>query len=325
MQTSTKDSVLKILNDEKFHSGEEIALQLGVSRAAVGKHVASLKALGLDIVGVTGKGYKLGESVDLLDAETILMGSDLAEKIPLPIVVPVIASTNHFLMQQIGENLLPGQSCFAECQTKGRGRRGRKWLSPFGANVYFSIYWRLEGGIAQTMGLSLVVGVAIQEALKAAGIGDITLKWPNDVLSHDRKLAGILVELQEADDSECHVVIGVGVNFKMPNIFGREIDQPWTDIVSGGNPPISRNQLCANLLKALVGNLKLYETEGFPAFEKRWCALDRYYNEPVKLVISNRTIEGISKGVNNHGALLLQTHEGVRPFYGGEISLRPSS
>lgn len=323
MQTSTKDKVLKILNDGEFHSGEEIAAQLKITRAAVGKHVTSLKALGLDIFGVTGKGYKLRDSLEFLCPEKILQQTDLQHSIPTPIVVPVIASTNQYLMQQIAEGLTPGQSCFAECQTKGRGRRGRQWLSPFGANIYSSLYWRLEGGLSQAMGLSLVVGVTIYDTLKAAGVDDIALKWPNDVLRHGRKLAGILVELEGDTDGECHVVIGIGINFKMPGDLGKQIDQPWADVVSDSDAPLSRNRLCADLLSALIANLQRYQQQGFTAFATRWCEADRYFNTPVKLIIGNQTIEGVSKGVNGHGALLLETPEGVKPFYGGEISLRP--
>lgn len=323
MHKSTKDRVLRILNDGAFHSGEEIAAALSITRAAVGKHVTSLKALGLDIFGVTGKGYRLREPVEFLSADKILEHTQLDTRLPAPIVLPVIASTNQYLLERIEQGLESGQSCFAECQTAGRGRRGRSWLSPFGANVYTSLYWRLEEGLSQAMGLSLVVGVSIYEALKELGIEGVRLKWPNDVLRNDRKLAGILVELEGDPNSTCHAVIGIGINYRMPPQLAGEIDQPWTDLVSASPSAVGRNRLCANLLTRLVTNLEVYQQHGFTAFAQRWREADRYYNEAVHLIIGNQRISGTCLGVNAHGALLLETEEGTKPFYGGEISLRP--
>ncbi len=188
-QHTVKLSLLRALSKGGFHSGEELGDELGISRAAVSKHIKGIQGWGVDIFRVQGKGYQLANPLQLLD-ESVL-NSSVATPFAL---IPVIESTNQYILDNARE-LDSGFVCIAEYQSKGRGRRGREWISPFGSNLYLSMFWQLEAGMAAAMGLSLVVGIAIAEAIEKLGIEGIKLKWPNDLYHNDKKLAGILVEM----------------------------------------------------------------------------------------------------------------------------------
>lgn len=182
--------IMAILADGEFHSGEQLGQELGMSRAAINQHLKILETWGVSTYRVTGKGYCLSEPINLLD-ENVISQQYLTENVE---VIPVIDSTNQYLLDNI-DTLTTGDVCLAEYQQAGRGRRGGKWFSPFGANLYLSMYWRLEQGPAAAMGLSLVVGIVIAETLVQFGCHDVKVKWPNDLYINNRKLAGILVEM----------------------------------------------------------------------------------------------------------------------------------
>ncbi|MGR5065969.1 bifunctional biotin--[acetyl-CoA-carboxylase] ligase/biotin operon repressor BirA [Photobacterium sp. DNB22_13_2] len=314
---STRLALIAKLADGQFHSGEALGEALGISRAAVSKHIKVLRTWGIDIFRLPGKGYSLPAKLELLDCDKILA----QVKCPSLEVIPVIDSTNQYLLDRVG-SMPKGASCFAEYQQAGRGRRGRQWLSPFGSNLYLSMYWRLDAGIAAAMGLSLVVGVAIAEALESLGADGIRVKWPNDLYYQDRKLAGILVEMSGQTGEAAHLVIGMGLNIAMPESEGEAIEQSWTNLTEACDTLPDRNTLAATLINRLYDALNDYEESGMDGFATRWNRLDNFLDRPVKLLMGNRVVEGIARGINSQGALLLETEEGVTPYLGGEISLR---
>ena len=310
-----KLSILNTLCDGHFHSGEGLGEQLGISRAAVSKHVKGIQSWGVDVFSVQGKGYKLAEPMQLLNQE--LLQSLVTAPLEL---IPVIDSTNQHLLDRINV-LESGSVCLAEYQSKGRGRRGREWVSPFGCNLYLSMYWRLEAGMAGAMGLSLVVGVAIVEALEKLGIAGIKLKWPNDLYHHDKKLAGILVEMSGQAGSAAHLVIGMGMNLAMPsNTQG--ITQPWACLSDVAEQAVDRNQLAATLINTLQDALTDYEMTGMHGFVERWNRVDNYLGREIRLIMGNREVIGVSRGINEQGAVLIETSNGLETYIGGEISLR---
>ncbi|WP_064601592.1 bifunctional biotin--[acetyl-CoA-carboxylase] ligase/biotin operon repressor BirA [Photobacterium sp. J15] len=314
---STRLALVAMLADGQFHSGEALGESLGISRAAISKHIKVLQSWGLDIYRVQGKGYSLASKLELLDCDKILA----QVKCPGLDLIPVIDSTNQYLLDRVGQ-LPQGAVCLAEYQEAGRGRRGRQWLSPFGTNLYLSMYWRLDAGMAAAMGLSLVVGVAIAEALQSLGAGEVKVKWPNDLYYQDKKLAGILIEMTGQAGDAAHLVIGMGLNVAMAEQEGREIDQAWTNLAQACNGLPERNQLAATLIQRLHQTLEQYEQVGLDGFIERWNRLDNFLDRPVKLLIGERVVEGVARGINGQGALLLETEQGVTPYIGGEISLR---
>ena len=314
---STKLTLLKCLADGEFHSGEDLGEMIGVSRAAISKHIKGIQEWGLDIYRVQGKGYKLASRLDMLDQERL---SAVSRDASLELI-PIIGSTNQHLLERTS-TLESGSVCVAEYQAAGRGRRGREWVSPFGANLYLSMYWRLDAGMAAAMGLSLVVGVAVVEALEDMGVEGVKLKWPNDLYHNDKKLAGILVELSGQSGGAAHIVIGLGLNLSMdPTTSG--IGQPWTSLqeVCDGKVP-DRNDLAQALINAWDKSLVDYELKGMSNFVERWNRLDNFLGRNVRLIIGPREIEGVVQGIDEQGAVLLKTENGVESYIGGEISLR---
>lgn len=309
-------TLIGILSDGEFHSGEQLGERLGMSRAAINKHIQTLRDWGVDVFTVPGKGYSLPEPIKLLDENAIR--SQLSEgKVT---VLPVIDSTNQYLLDRIPE-LQSGDSCVAEYQQAGRGRRGRKWFSPFGANLYLSMFWRLEQGPAAAMGLSLVIGIVMAEVLQSLGADNVRVKWPNDLYLQDRKLAGILVELTGKTGDAAQIVIGAGINMVMRNVQADVVNQAWINLQEAGIT-LDRNDLAVRLIKALRASLRQFEQEGLSPFLSRWEKLDNFIHRPVKLIIGDKEIYGTSRGIDAQGALLLEQDGIVKPWVGGEISLR---
>ena len=308
--------LISILADGEFHSGEQLGGALGMSRAAINKHIQTVRDWGVDIFTVPGKGYSLPHPIQLLD-EAKIHSMLPAGRVN---VLPVIDSTNQYLLDRIGE-LSSGDACVAEYQQAGRGRRGRKWFSPFGSNLYLSMYWKLDQGPAAAMGLSLVIGIVMAEVLQRLGAEDVRVKWPNDLYLKDRKLAGILVELTGKTGDAAQLVIGAGINLRMREPEADTINQGWINLQEAG-VNIDRNELTAMLLKELRAALLHFEKEGLAPFISRWRGLDNFLDRPVKLLIGDQEIHGIERGIDQQGALLLEQDSIIKPYIGGEISLR---
>ncbi|GFN46617.1 bifunctional biotin--[acetyl-CoA-carboxylase] ligase/biotin operon repressor BirA [Candidatus Regiella insecticola] len=311
--------LINILADGIFHSGEQLGEIMGISRTAINKHIRTIKSWGLDVFSLSGRGYCLTCPLQLLDEKKIrsYMPSDSGNIE----VLSVIDSTNQYLLDRMNE-LQSGDACVAEYQYSGRGRRGRQWVSPFGSNIYLSMFWRLEQGPESVMGLSLVIGTAIAEVLKQMGVEDIRVKWPNDLYLHGKKLAGILVELTGKMGDAVQLVMGVGINILMPITAQKEsINQDWTTLQEAGIT-IDRNKLTAELFAALKRDMMQFEKEGLTAFIDRWRQLDNYCDCPVKLIVGKKEIKGIARGIDSQGALLLEQNGTVKAYSGGEISLR---
>ena len=309
-------TLVSILADGEFHSGEQLGERLGMSRAAINKNIKTLRDWGVDVFTVPGKGYSLPEPIQLLNEEQIVAQVQTGKVA----VLPVIDSTNQYLLDRISE-LRSGDACVAEYQQAGRGRRGRKWFSPFGANLYLSMYWRLEQGPAAAIGLSLVIGIIMAEVLQELGAENVRVKWPNDLYLGDRKLAGILVELTGKTGDAAQIVIGAGINLSMRRAESDVINQGWVNLQEAG-VVIDRNTLAVRLINALRSALQSFEQEGLSPWLSRWKKLDNFINRPVKLIIGEREIFGISRGIDAQGALLLEQDGVINPWMGGEISLR---
>ncbi|QFU24913.1 bifunctional biotin--[acetyl-CoA-carboxylase] ligase/biotin operon repressor BirA [Shewanella eurypsychrophilus] len=314
-QWSRKREILAALSGQQFVSGEELAQQAGISRTAIGNHISSLEGYGVEIYSVKGKGYKLANPVSLIN-EAKLTSSILSRCF----YFDELPSTNAFLLKHV-EELSSGDICIAEYQSAGRGRRGRNWVSPYGCHLYCSMYWKLEQGMAQASGLSLVVACALVEVLKCLGIDDLGVKWPNDIYLNNKKLAGVLIEMSGQPDSECHLVIGIGINISMSHAQGDKIDQAWSDLSDNPSCP-EKTDLAVALQKQLKIDLETFQNDGLTAFLERWKAVDIFFGKQVKLLMGDNEINGICKGIDSTGAILLETDKGLVPFVGGEISLR---
>lgn len=315
-ETPTPLLLIEILADGDIHSGEQLGEQLGMTRAGINKHIQTLRSWGIEVQTVAGKGYQLDAPMNLLNIDSVNKNIKGAPAW----VIPVIDSTNQYLIQRISE-LESGDVCIAEYQSAGRGRRGRQWISPFGRNLYLSMYWKLEQGPAAAIGLSLVVGVILAGVLKKFGADDVKVKWPNDLYLNDKKLSGILVELTGKTGDVAHIVTGIGINIAMSNKNQNVIDQQWINLEQVGIK-IDRNKLACEMTNSLREAFAQFEKQGLAAFIERWKSLDNFMNRKVKLIIGEKEIFGIAKGINEQGALLLEQDNKITPYIGGEISLR---
>jgi BirA family biotin operon repressor/biotin-[acetyl-CoA-carboxylase] ligase len=169
------------------------------------------------------------------------------------------------------------------------------------------------------------VGVAVARALESCGVAGVALKWPNDVLSGDAKLGGVLLEMSGDTSGNCRVVIGVGLNVDMPDAAAAGIEQTWTDVntIALADKP-TRNQLLAAMLNELLPMAADFESCGFAAWRDAWQVLDAHRGRPVTLHTGTSQMTGIARGVDERGALQLETSTGVHSIYGGEMSLRAS-
>ena len=317
--------LLRELSHERFVSGARLAEKFGVSRSAVSDALHDASEAGVDIFSLTRRGYRLARPVELLCLDRIRQQlGTIAKRLDVDLVES-IASTNSEMMQRVTKGAPSGACLVAEIQTAGRGRRGRVWQSAFGASLTFSLLWRFEKGAAQLGGLSLVVGLAVVRALHELGIAatDVALKWPNDVVAGRRKLAGILIESQGEMLGPTAVVIGIGINVKLPDELKAAIDQPVTDLQGVAGKDISRNQLLAEVLRVLVGMLDQFQAEGFPAFKREWTSVHCLHKKPVRVLTdAGGVIDGVVRDVADDGSLIVTHHARNLVLASGEVSLR---
>lgn len=266
-------------------------------------------------------------SPDLLDAEAIINALHPASRQQLHDIhcQAIVDSTNVWAAKAIEQGQRHGHVYLAEQQTAGRGRRGRTWVSPFARNIYLSLIWQFQRGERDLSALSLAVGVAVCRALQRLGLAEVGLKWPNDILAQGKKLGGILLELQGDPNRECQVIIGIGLNVAMDEEAASDISQPWIDARRlAHNEMPSRNVIVAALLDALVEALGQFKRSGFAALKEEWQALDVYAGAQVMIQLGEELIFGVARGVDDGGALQLETANGLQLFHGGEVSLRPA-
>ncbi|WDY57596.1 bifunctional biotin--[acetyl-CoA-carboxylase] ligase/biotin operon repressor BirA [Pseudomonas sp. PSKL.D1] len=311
--------LLNLLRDGRFHSGEALGAALGVSRSAVWKQLQHLESeLNLTIHKVRGRGYQLAAPLTLLDAQMI---AELAEGEQWPVFIhEVIGSTNAEGLRLAGEGQAAPFLVLAERQNAGRGRRGRAWVSPFAENLYYSLVLRVDGGMRQLEGLSLVVGLAVMRTLQAFGIKDVGLKWPNDVLVGGQKITGILLELVGDPADVCHVVLGIGINVNMQS--NTQVDQQWTSMCRELGALIDRNRLVAKLNSQLQHELERHRRYGFAAFQEEWELAHAWQGRNVSLIAGTTQVDGVVLGVDGQGGLRLQVDGMEKSFSGGELSLR---
>ena len=313
--------ILHLLADGQFHSGEALAQRFKVTRATIWNAVKHAESLGVEVFSVRGRGYKLPQAIELLDKNLVLTAIGEQREWFNVQLLDEVASTNTYLMQQ--KDAAHATCVVAHVQTKGKGRRGRTWVSQLGASLTFSLLWRFQCGAAALSGLSLAVGVALMRALNSLGVNDAQLKWPNDVLVHGKKLAGILIELQGDLEGPSAAVIGVGVNLNLPKNVLNSIDQPAIDLVNVSTKSINQSELLGVILKHLADVLSTFESHGFIGLRDEWLRYHAYQNKPVRMLLPNGTdVQGVVKSVADDGILLVETALGLQRFSAGEISLR---
>lgn len=317
--------LLQLLSDGQFHSGERLGATLGVSRTAVWKQVSRWREKGLDIDVVRGRGYRWRSPIEWWSAAALRqhMRPEALRLITDLQTVRITDSTNTVIYERLHKEGRPGVICMAEEQVRGKGRRGREWVSSLGSSFTGSIGWRFDQGVAALEGLSLAIGLAVIRALTRYGMPGAGLKWPNDIMSGEAKMGGILTELQVDGDGHCLVVVGIGLNLALPESIKMQLGRPITDVASGlGVRHLERNRLGAYVLDEALLMLAAYGPGRFAELREEWCRHDVLLGREVELVGGPVPIRGVAQGVDAHGALLIDTGAGRQAISSGEVSLR---
>jgi len=318
--------LLQLLADGYFHSGQDLASKLEISRSAVWKRLQHLQeSLGFELYAVSGKGYKLAKPIQLLDRDTLkvtLQESINTTCLPEIDIYLTTDSTNKQALEYARQSPQTPRLVLAERQTAGRGRRGREWLSPFGGNLYLSLYWWFDAMPPSIGSLSLVIATILAKQLEAIGVPRCELKWPNDVRYQGKKLAGILLEMQGEAGGGCGVVIGMGINLDMQGHATETIDQPWIDVKNITGKATDRNELAAHMVANLIIILNKISEEDFSILLEEWQYRDVLCGQQVTLELPNETLKGIARGIDAQGAFLLEQNGQIQCFYSGEVSVR---
>jgi BirA family transcriptional regulator, biotin operon repressor / biotin---[acetyl-CoA-carboxylase] ligase len=316
------------LCDGEFHSGEDLARSLGVTRSAVWKAANALRDLGTPMDAVRNRGYRFAVVGEPLAAKRIRenIARTIRDRLVRLDVAWATTSTNTQLIERPNPPLGSCDVLLAEFQTSGRGRRGRAWLAPPGGAVCLSVSWTFPEVPRDAGALSLAIGVCVLRALEAQGVSDARLKWPNDVLVGDRKLGGILIELRAESAGPACAVIGIGLNVALGEVLMEEIATTGlraVDLFSVVGKAVSRNTLAASLIEFAVRGLLEFEREGLRPFVEEWRHADALRGRPVTVQAGGETARGVARGIDLTGALLVETPLGLRKFFSGEVTVRP--
>lgn len=317
------------LADGRFHSGEQLAGELRVSRSAVWKAAGTLRALGAGLHAVRNRGYRLDRTCEPLDAGSIraLLPRALRERVAKLETTWSIASTNSALLERAGPRSGTSEVLLAEYQSAGRGRRGRAWLAPPGGAICLSLSWMFRAVPPDLGALGLVIGVCALRALEELGVRHASLKWPNDLLLGERKLGGVLIDLRAESAGPAYVVIGIGLNVTLGERVLAKIAAaglPAADLVSAGLAAPPRNRVAAGLIGACLRGLMEFEQRGLKPFIEEWRGADALRGRPVDVkVVEGTSSRGLARGIDLHGALLVETAQGMRRFISGDVTVRP--
>lgn len=323
-----QQSLLRKLADGEFHSGEDLANEHGLTRAAIWNHVRQIADYGLDIHSVRGKGHRMARAFSPLDADIIKRHlKDAKNSVASFAIKHTIDSTNRYLVDMAPPP--PGQMhvCLAEQQTGGRGRRGRKWQSPYGAGIYLSMAQVIKKNHWPIGGLSLSLGAAVHRVLFGLGVSDIKLKWPNDLMIGDSKVAGLLIEASQTNDDRLYVVMGIGINVDLPMDIKLDMQHltPPPITLADINPEwvFERNQLIAAVITKSQKAIKQFSAHGFLPDKEYWHQFDYLAKQELRVEIGNDMVVGKSCGLADDGALIIQSKDGVRhKLSAGEVSVR---
>ncbi len=310
-----EEEILQLLRDHssEFLSGEEISLRLKVSRTAVWKRVQRLRALGYEIGASTRSGYRLIRSPDLLtpsEIKPILKTKWFGKTIHH---FGILDSTNAKAYQLALDGAEEGAVVISESQGKGKGRLGRQWFSPPFLNLYLSVILRPKISPHQASLITLMAAVATAEAIrKFSGLLPL-IKWPNDILLRDRKVAGLLNEIHSEIDRIHFVILGIGVNLNTDeNTFPKEIRAAATSLKIEMGQTISRKVFLQFFLQELERWYSIFISEGSDIILKAWRDRAHILERRVRVTSFGETLAGTAIDVDSDGALILETEDGKR-------------
>lgn len=318
-----------LLSGGRQLDAEGLGAELGLSSKDVLDTLALLRGAGLQLSLGAGDSYRLSKPVELLDAQKIAASLlPHADTVLGPVeVLEQVGSTNSWLLEQPRAPAGRGRACLAEIQTAGRGRRGRQWLAPPTGSLCLSLAWHFPWMPPDMSCLSLACGIAVVRALEELGVEGVRIKWPNDLMWQDRKLAGLLVEMRSDGSGAAHVVIGLGLNVDLGDL-ANEIQTGWgpapVDLMSVAPDHVSdRNVLAATVLNSLTDILLAFPASGFAGLEAEWQRLDGLNGRLVTVQGEDSALTGEVLGVDKTGALRVLSDGKEVQCVAGDVSVRP--
>ncbi len=314
MQNKILDSLKK---RQDYCSGDQLSHRLGISRQALWKHIQELKEAGYDIVAVPHLGYKLVSSPDRLFPSEVnhhLTTKFVGKKIHY---FDVVSSTMNMAQELALKDAPEGTVVLAESQTKGRGRLGRSWVSPKYKGIYFSLILRPKVLPNVTPIFTLLCAVSVCEAIKEVTDLDAQIKWPNDILIHNKKLGGILTELNAEMDATRSIIIGIGLNVNND----KKTEVPGaTSLKEQKKEEVSRVALLQGILRKIEDNYLLFQQEGGSGIIEKWRHYSLTLGKRVKIVCEKTHLEGEAVDIDADGGLLIRRDYGtVEKVMSGDV------
>ncbi len=323
MSSRTED-LFRLLADGRLHSGTELAARLKLTRSAVWKRIRQLEACGVNVVHEARKGYRLARAVEPLQPEYLQREISLCVPQAMVRVAWHCASTNTEARRWLERTGNPAV-VLTECQSAGRGRRGRSWHGQPGASLLLSISQQTTQPMQALQALSLQLGLACVHTLWRQGFGQTRLKWPNDLVVTQtgrlHKLGGLLVELSGEVEGPVQVTVGLGLNLQLSPLPPTGPGLPAANLAD--QAPISRNRLAVALVRALLEVLKQAGQEDFSGQVQAYDQAHALHDQPVRVLLGEKHLQGRVAGVNAQGCLLLQSGANVLTLPAGEVSVRP--
>lgn len=316
---------IPLLASDAYYNAQQLSTRLQISTEKLADYMQQAQALGVQINFSEKNGYCLESPLDLINSSRIIdaLTPAVAKKLQSHECLNAVTSTNELALREACPGIGKFSFITSEMQTQGRGRRGRVWHSPYAANIYLSIIWPYRGDASRASILSPYLALEMVELLNSLSIPRLGLKWPNDIFSDGKKMSGLLIESVYKSQQKIQLVIGMGVNVDMSKDQAGDIDQEWTDIKSQcPDWSLCRSEFIARLMNTLVFALMRFENEGALDLQNRWQRWDIMHNKDVSLYTENKQIQGIAKGINEEGNLLLDVNGQQQKFIVGDVSLR---
>ena len=319
-----REKILQALRKHKYISGEKLGHELNISRSAVWKHIKELRSKGYKIKSSPHLGYYLVSSTDLIIPEEIscnLKTRFIGRQI---VYHSVVSSTQLIAGKYAIDKAKEGMAVIAESQTEGKGRKGRKWLSPGSGGIYISIILRPDIKPVNAVQIPLVVGVALAEAIRKATSLNARIKWPNDIYINDKKICGILAEISCELDKINHIIVGIGINANTRmSELPIEIQEVATSISDEYGKQINRAALITQFFTELEKIYSDFVENGFNRARKKWKKLTNTLGVRVKIMEGDNEIRGMALDIDEEGFLVFQSDSGeIMHITGGDVSLR---
>jgi BirA family biotin operon repressor/biotin-[acetyl-CoA-carboxylase] ligase len=309
---------------ERSLLGADLAQKVGLSQEALWRRVEELRALGYDIQASPHLGYRLVRGPEVLHAEDLLarlrgstvIGRDIR-------VFQETTSTNDVIEKLARDGVREGAVVFAECQTRGRGRLGRRWVAPAGKGLWFSVLLRPRLPLESVTQLTIASATALTRGIRKLTHLRLDIKWPNDILAGGKKLAGILTELSAELDTVRYVVLGIGVNVNLAaSDFPAELQDLATSLRLATGHELDRAELATSLLRELDRDYARVVAGEFDLLADEWEAQCSTLGRDVTIQIGGRRVTGRAESLDSSGALLLRTHHGhLERICGGDVAV----